>query len=93
MKHSSSPSISYVGLRSPGLGNSLSSGCSAFVAEGPEDSTAAWNVAVDAADGSPLGMILNVLAEHPDLKIRILQLLNPRIQSVTVGEVRDDECA
>jgi len=100
MKHSTSPSTSYVGLRL-GLGNSPPSACSAVVAEGPADSPAAWNSAVDAAatqmtmfaDGSPLGMILDVLAEHPDLKIRILQLLNARIQSATAGEVRDEECA
>ena len=102
MKEFTSPTTSYLGLR-PGRASSLpgSPPCPAVVTESAADSPASWNAAVDAAamqmtmfaDGSPLGLILDVLEEHPDLKIRIIQLLTARIQSATLGEVRDDECA
>ena len=63
-----------------------------------EPDAANWQAAVDAeamkmmlfADGSPLGLILDVLEQHPDLKTRIVELLTARMQT---GEARDEESA
>jgi hypothetical protein len=91
MKRFSFPSFPSANYLAKALPVATSGGTGAVPETG--DPAACWQAAVDAeaqkmvvfAEGSPLGMILDVLEEHPDLKIRIVDLLTARMESPWEG--------
>ncbi len=60
-----------------------------------------WRASVNAvalemstfADGSPVGLILEVLEEHPDLRAQIVGALHARLKQLAMMGAPDHECA